>query len=96
MAPLTRRSLKDGASGGGAVDCRTDGRTDVETDEQIPPLFNRTLSPSGLMTENNYSDVNNCIRQKFVEGMDWGGSGRAGGSEFTVIISFFLNWHQNG
>ena len=38
--PQRRQSPEDGAGG------RTDGRTYVHTDEQIPPVFYRTSSPS--------------------------------------------------
>ena len=44
--PQRRRSPEDGAGG---MDGCTDGRTDGRTDGQIPPVFYRTSSPSGLL-----------------------------------------------
>ena len=41
------------------MDGWTDGRTDRQTDGQIPPLFSETLSCSGPLPKNNIIDINN-------------------------------------
>ena len=42
----------DEAKGGAGGDVRTYGRMDGRTDGQIPPVFYRTLSPSGPLPKN--------------------------------------------